>query len=219
VNIRDIWYSWYSLPALNWSFVGSVFAACTFNFDPRAVTCAYFDFGNLAWGWCAITSLGWFDADQGGHLILWDVKLIICFPPGSTILMPSAIIRHSNIPVQPHEKHFSFVQYTAGGLFQWIRNGYMTDEDFLKNSMMVEKVSREKAAETRWEEGVQMFSSIDNIDNSIFISLINLNECRLEQAWLSNRSYCEHTSNVSADGLSATSKYSCKGKLLTSTFC
>jgi hypothetical protein len=77
--------------------------------------------------------------------------------------MPSAIIRHSNIPVQLHEKHFSFVQYTAGGLFRWIHNGYMTDEDFLKNSMMVEKASREKAVETRWEEGVQMFSSIDDL--------------------------------------------------------
>jgi hypothetical protein len=150
-------------PALNWPFMESVFAACTFNFGPRAVTCAHLDFGNLAWGWCAITSLGWFDADRGGHLILWDLKLIIRFPPGSTILMPSAIIRHSNIPVQLHEKHFSFVQYTAGGLFRWIRNGYMTDEDFLKNSTMVEKASREKAAETRWEEGVQMFSSIDDL--------------------------------------------------------
>ncbi|KAJ7903758.1 hypothetical protein B0H14DRAFT_2328860, partial [Mycena olivaceomarginata] len=150
-------------PTLNWPFVGSVFAACTFNFGPRAVTCAHLDFGNLAWGWCAIMSLGWFDADRGGHLILWDLKLIICFPPGSTILMPSAIIQHSNIPVQPHEKHFSFVQYTAGRLFRWIRNGYMTDEDFLKNSTMVEKVSREKAAEIRWEERVQMFSSIDDL--------------------------------------------------------
>ncbi|KAJ7803383.1 hypothetical protein B0H14DRAFT_2613401 [Mycena olivaceomarginata] len=51
-------------------------------------------------------------------------------------LSPQRSIRHSNIPVQPHEKQFSFVQYTAGGLFRWIRNGYMTDEDFLKKSTM-----------------------------------------------------------------------------------
>ncbi|KAJ7330276.1 hypothetical protein DFH08DRAFT_966845 [Mycena albidolilacea] len=150
-------------PALNWPFVDSIFAACTFNFGPRAITCPHLDFGNLAWGWCAITSLGWFDPDRGGHLILWDLKLIIRFPPGSTILIPSAIIRHSNIPVQPHEKCFSFVQYTAGELFRWIRNGYMTDEDFERTATAAEKEARATEATTRWEEGVSMFSSIDEL--------------------------------------------------------
>jgi hypothetical protein len=150
-------------PALKWPFVDSVFAACTFNFGPRAVTCLHLDFGNLAWGWCSIMSLGWFDADRGGHLILWDLKLIIQFPAGSTILIPSAIIRHSNIPVQPDEKQFSFVQYMAGGLFRWIRNGYMTDEDFLSKSTVGSKVARDLEATTRWEDGVQMFSIIDDL--------------------------------------------------------
>ncbi|KAF8217889.1 hypothetical protein K438DRAFT_13693 [Mycena galopus ATCC 62051] len=63
--------------ALCWPFVGSVFAACTFNFGPRAATCPHLDFRNLAWSWCAITALGWFDADLEGHIILWDLKLII----------------------------------------------------------------------------------------------------------------------------------------------
>ncbi|KAJ7747084.1 hypothetical protein B0H14DRAFT_2636825 [Mycena olivaceomarginata] len=107
-------------PALKWPFVNSVFAACTFNFGPRAVT--------------------------------W-----------STILIPSAIIRHSNIPVQPDEKRFSFVQYTAGGLFRWIRNGYMTDEDFLSKSTVGSKVARDLEATTCWEDGVQMFSIIDDL--------------------------------------------------------
>ncbi|KAJ7846840.1 hypothetical protein B0H14DRAFT_3677681 [Mycena olivaceomarginata] len=137
--------------------------ACRVELCAQAVTCSHLDFGNLAWGWCSITSLGWFDADRGGHLILWDLKLIIHFPPGATILIPSAIIRHSNIPVQPHEKRFSFVQYTAGGLFRWIRNGYMTDEDFLKKSTMESREARDAEAETRWEEGVKMFSIIDDL--------------------------------------------------------
>ncbi|KAJ7867430.1 hypothetical protein B0H13DRAFT_1897575 [Mycena leptocephala] len=46
------------------------------------------------------------------------------------ILIPSAIIRHSNVPVGLHERRFSFTQYTAGGLFRWIRNGFKTDEAF-----------------------------------------------------------------------------------------
>ncbi|KAF8157568.1 hypothetical protein K438DRAFT_1861462 [Mycena galopus ATCC 62051] len=123
--------------ALRWPFLGSVFAACTFNFGPRAITY------------------------RGGHLILWDLKLIVRFPPGATILIPSAIIQHSNIPVQAHEKRFSFVQYSAGGLFRWIRNGFMTDEDFERNATKEEKDRRTAEAATRWQEGVGMFSIID----------------------------------------------------------
>lgn len=112
--------------SLRRNFPGSVFAACTFNFGPRTVCASHIDFANLAWGWCAITALGNFDPDLGGHLILWDLRLVIRFPPGSTILIPSALIRHSNVPIQAHEYRGSFVQYTAGGLFRWIRNGFQT---------------------------------------------------------------------------------------------
>ncbi|KAK6977269.1 hypothetical protein R3P38DRAFT_2582101 [Favolaschia claudopus] len=143
--------------ALNWPFLGSVFAACTFNLGPRASTRVHLDFGNLAWGWCAITALGWYDPDKGGHLILWDLKLIIRFPPGSTILIPSAILRHSNVPVGINEKRFSFTQYTAGGLFRWIRNGFQTDAAYELNATSEDKAARKAEAKTRWQTGVDMF--------------------------------------------------------------
>ncbi|KAJ7803508.1 hypothetical protein B0H14DRAFT_2275151, partial [Mycena olivaceomarginata] len=108
------------------NFPGSVFAACTFNFGLRTICAPHLDFANLAWGWCAITALGDFDPDLGGHLILWDLRMVIRFPPGSTILIPSALIRHSNVPIRAHEYRGSFVQYTAGGLFRWVRNGFRT---------------------------------------------------------------------------------------------
>ncbi|KAJ7687980.1 hypothetical protein B0H14DRAFT_2653532 [Mycena olivaceomarginata] len=66
-----------SQQSLVWKFVGSVFAACTFNFGPHTITVPHLDFGNLSWGWCAITALGHFNPDLGGHLVLWDLKLII----------------------------------------------------------------------------------------------------------------------------------------------
>jgi hypothetical protein len=55
----------------------SVFAACTFNFGPNTVTLPHVDAANLAWGWCAITALGMFDPDLGGHLILWRILLAL----------------------------------------------------------------------------------------------------------------------------------------------
>ncbi|KAF8184123.1 hypothetical protein K438DRAFT_1766566 [Mycena galopus ATCC 62051] len=152
-----------ALSHLRWNFPDTVFAACTFNFGPRVITCPHLDFANLSWGWCAVTALGKFDPDMGGHLILWDFRLVIRFPLGSTILLPSAIIRHSNVPVGVHETRSSFVQYTAGGIFRWIRNGFMTDDDFELRVSSAEKAARAAEAETRWEEGLKMFSTIDEL--------------------------------------------------------
>lgn len=149
--------------SLRWNFAGSVFAACTFNFGPQVFTAPHVDFANLAWGWCAITALGTFDPNLGGHLILWDLKLVIRFPPGSTILLPSALITHSNVPIQAHEHRSSFTQYTAGGLFRWVRNGFRTDEDFECTASKEERQSKEAEHSRRWEDGVNMFSNIDDL--------------------------------------------------------
>ncbi|KAJ6461714.1 hypothetical protein C8R45DRAFT_941106 [Mycena sanguinolenta] len=129
-------------PSIRPNFVGSVFAACTFNFGPGAICAPHLDFANLAWGWCAITALGDFDPDVSGHLILWDLRLVIYFPLGSTILLPSAIVRHSNVPIHGHERRCSFVQYTAGGLFCWVRNGFKTDEVWIAGASRAEKAER-----------------------------------------------------------------------------
>ncbi|KAJ7078691.1 hypothetical protein B0H15DRAFT_954372 [Mycena belliarum] len=116
-------------PALrrNFEWRFSAFAAATLNFGPMTVTLPHIDGLNLAWGWCAITALGSFNPDLGGHLVLWDLKLIIRFPPGSTILIPSAILRHSNVVIQPGEQRYSFTQFTAAGLFRWVDNGFKSD--------------------------------------------------------------------------------------------
>ncbi|KAJ7701529.1 hypothetical protein B0H17DRAFT_1195310 [Mycena rosella] len=144
-------------PSLRWNFARSVFAACTFNFGPHAITVPHLDFGNLSWGWCAITALGDFDPDLGGHLILWDLRLAIQFLPGSTILILSAIVCHSNLPVSTHERRYSFTQYTAGGLFRWIRNGYKTDEAFEKSATQAERAGWAAEDLKRWEEGIAMY--------------------------------------------------------------
>jgi hypothetical protein len=150
-------------PSLRPNFAGSVFAACTFNFGPRAVCAPHLDFANLAWGWCAIMALGNFDPDLGSHLILWDLGLVIRFPPGSTILIPSALIRHSNVPIRAHEERSSFVQYTAGGLFRWVRNGFKTSAAWYSSASSTEKAEREAEDKMRWEQGLGMLSVIDDL--------------------------------------------------------
>ncbi|KAJ7742924.1 hypothetical protein DFH07DRAFT_890801 [Mycena maculata] len=137
----------------------SVFMACTFNFGPSTVTLPHVDAANLARGWCAITALGCFNPDIGGQLVLWhvDLNLIIRFPPGSTIIIPSALLRHSNISVQQGETRYSFTQFTAGGLFRWVYNGSCTDKAFYLSATAVQIEQREADRAQRWESGLKMF--------------------------------------------------------------
>ncbi|KAJ7479920.1 hypothetical protein FB451DRAFT_1031381 [Mycena latifolia] len=144
------------------AFVGIILINSAIVFGPHAITVHHLDFGNLSWGWCVITALGWFDPDLGSHLILWALKLIIHFPPGSTILIPSAISCHSNVPIGRDEIRYSFTQYTAGGLFRWIRNGFKTDEVFELTATHGEKRAHAQEAKGRWCEGVTMYSTVDN---------------------------------------------------------
>ena len=91
-------------------FRNSVFPATTFNLGPKVETVEHYDSKNKAEGWIVVTALGEFDPKTGGHLIMRELGLVVQFPPGSTILFPSAIVRHGNIPVQPHETRASFTQ-------------------------------------------------------------------------------------------------------------
>jgi hypothetical protein len=111
-------------------------------------------------GWCSLTSLGPFDPKQGGHIILWDLGLVVEFPPGSTIFVPSAIIAHSNVPIRPEERRYSFTQYFAGGILRYIANGFRTEEEFLAQASKEEKVQREADRVGRWKRGLDMFPKL-----------------------------------------------------------
>ncbi|KAJ6486642.1 hypothetical protein C8R45DRAFT_827956 [Mycena sanguinolenta] len=106
-----------ALPHHRRPFPNSVFSCAAFNFGPRVCTFKHRDVCNLPFSWCAIQSLGNFDATAGGHLVLWDANLVVEFPAGALILLPSATIAHSNVPVREHEEHISFTQFTANNLF------------------------------------------------------------------------------------------------------
>jgi hypothetical protein len=122
---------------------------------------------NLPFGWCAITALGNFDPTLGGHLVLWDLKLVIEFPPGSTILIPSATLRHSNVAIRQGETRYSFTQYTAGGLFRWVDNGFQcaaSRASGLTKGQMKEHIRREdRQGIERWQMGINLFSTLNDL--------------------------------------------------------
>lgn len=143
-------------------FDGGVWPAVSFNFPPNAYTKIHTDAGNKANGMCPIFSLGNFDPTRGGHLVLPDLKLIIEFPPGSLIFIPSATLRHGNIRIRPGESRTSWTQYAAGGLFRWMRYGRCGWEDVKKSNKALadEEIA---ARHDAWKEALEYFPTIDSI--------------------------------------------------------
>ncbi|KAK0467697.1 uncharacterized protein EV420DRAFT_1616587 [Desarmillaria tabescens] len=142
------------------NFANSIFCVCTFNFGPKTATFEHTDSGNLPFGWCSVTALGHFNPKQGGHLILWDLKLVIEFPPGSTILFPSAILRHSNTPIGCGETRYSFTQYMSGGLFRWVDQGLQLSEDYWSQLSDAEHDAALRTRAGRWAMGLGLYASM-----------------------------------------------------------
>ncbi|KAI9068801.1 hypothetical protein FKP32DRAFT_1560975, partial [Trametes sanguinea] len=141
------------------NFPNNVFGAATFNLGPSTISRPHTDHLNLPWGWCAITAVGSFDPTRGGHIILHELRKIIEFPAGSTILIPSAILRHSNTPISTGERRYSFTQYSAGGLFRWVACGFKP----AKARPRVAAKEAEREGIDRWKRGVGMLSLWDEL--------------------------------------------------------
>jgi hypothetical protein len=75
-------------PYLEWNFHNSIFVATTFNLGPTTITLDYTDNGNFTSGMCCITVVGNFNPVLRGHLILFNLGLIIQFLLDATKLIP-----------------------------------------------------------------------------------------------------------------------------------
>ncbi|KAL1674014.1 hypothetical protein EV122DRAFT_282434 [Schizophyllum commune] len=151
------------LPDIHFNFPTTVWAAVTINFGPRTISLRHRDYANLAWGWCPITALGRFNPDAGGHLILWDLGLVIRFPPGSTIAIPSGLLTHSNTAVGARETRYSVTQYTAGAIFRWVDQGYQTKEEAMGKMTAAERKDFDAREKRRFADGINMYSTLDEL--------------------------------------------------------
>ncbi|KAI9068915.1 hypothetical protein FKP32DRAFT_1587310 [Trametes sanguinea] len=153
-------------PSLRRPFANSLYPAASFNFGPETVCLEHTDAQNDPCNWCHITALGDYNPDQGGHLVLFDLGLIVRFPPGSSILIPSAIMRHGNIDIREGEKRMSFTQYCAGGLMRWVECGFRTVEDFAAQDPEGSRVF-EESLEARVEKCVRLFSTLESLPHDL----------------------------------------------------
>ncbi|KAJ7038749.1 hypothetical protein C8F04DRAFT_950910, partial [Mycena alexandri] len=97
-------------PTLTPPFPG-VFTTATFGVGPRIVGDVQHP-GAAPWCWIALTALGSFDPERGGHIIFWDLGRVLQFPPGATILMPS-LLRYTIADIQEGETRYSLTRYLA----------------------------------------------------------------------------------------------------------
>lgn len=151
----------------------------TFNLGKCVATKKHVDSQNCPFGWCIVTALGNFDATKGGHIILWDLGIILEFPAGACVCLPSAIITHSNIPTGKGETRMSFTQYCSGEIFRHIENGFRTDKALVHDDPLI-FLFRQRERETRIEKGYAMFSKMEDLVENVkwqvwkYIQIYNL---------------------------------------------
>lgn len=143
------------------------FAACTVNFGPQTVLKLHRDFKNLVFGWCLVFVLGNFDHTRGGHLILWELKLLIELAPGDMVFLPSGCITHGNIPLAgADEKRYSVTWYSSGYLFRWIRAGFVNSKLWkAKDGKDFKEWYKKANAKERWSRGWNLFQSLTDLWN------------------------------------------------------
>lgn len=149
-------------PTLRQVFPESVFPACHFNVGSTTVCVQHVDQSNYAGGGCPVTCGGSFDYKLGGHLILYDLKLVIEFPAGSTIIIPSACVSHGNTAIQPGETRVSFTQFCAGGLIRWVRYGFQSMLSCAVTNPAL-KLKLELGAAARWVRAAGRFSKVQQL--------------------------------------------------------
>jgi hypothetical protein len=142
-------------------FLNSVWPAATWNMPPKSCACDHRDSGNSPCIPCSITALGRFDPDRSAALILFDLHLIIRFPPGSTILICSGGMRHANTAIHEDDVRGSFIQYCAGGLSRHIDYGYRSG-DAVPDNVVCALAAR---SEERWADSLKLFSTPASLDS------------------------------------------------------
>lgn len=150
-------------PELCLPFAKSVFMATTINLGDKVVTTRHRDQANLPNGLCAVMSLGSYNHKLGGHLVLHELKLILEFPPGWIIFLPSASITHSNIGISDNEWRSSITYYTAGGLFRWVAYGFQGEKKL--DPEQLQRIKEQSS--TRWNYGIDLFSKSEELREDI----------------------------------------------------
>lgn len=96
-------------------------------------------------------------------MVLLDFNLIIEFPPGSTILLPSSVVRHGNTPIAENETRYSFTMFVPGPLLRSAQHNFRPKRRLSKR----EKDRLYGEGNERWLEALDMFSKVHELEEDI----------------------------------------------------
>ena len=115
-------------------------------------------------GWCSLTAGGDFDPHTGGHLFLPQARLIVEFPPGATVLIPSTLV-YGIVPVPRGQTRYTFAQYTPVDVVRYIDNGYRTRRDVFRET--TSDLTRDDASKSlmRLQDDLKLLSCFDELHN------------------------------------------------------
>lgn len=151
-------------PSLVPNFSNSIYPAITFNCGPTTSCLEHADHGNAANMLCAISSAGTYNPRTGGHMVIYPLKKFWQFPPGSTILIPSATVAHGNTPTHAGETRFSITQYCSGGLLRWVEYGFRSVKALLAQPGGAQaKRDIDGDPGSRWAWALSLFSTFDEL--------------------------------------------------------
>ncbi|KAG9044754.1 hypothetical protein FS837_007578 [Tulasnella sp. UAMH 9824] len=149
------------------SGVNLPFASLTANLGPQTVCEKHRDVKNRAnGGVCAVKTLGKYDWQRGGHIVLHELGLVVEMKPGDVLFFPSAVITHSTIPIFDSETRYSLVWYSAGGLFCWKDANFQTHTDWKWHSPE-EYRKHKKGGERRWNDGWKKFATLSQLSAKV----------------------------------------------------
>ncbi|KAJ3913716.1 hypothetical protein F5877DRAFT_51850 [Lentinula edodes] len=136
-------------------FKDCCYAASQLNFS-RAATDPHLDFMNAFFLCCSIWNGGRFDYKRGGQFIMWSLGIVVEFPPGAGILVPSASVTHANVPIGPEEHRHSVTFFTAARILCWYFNGFMNDNQFLAQASEMQREDWGRYRADLWKFGLDM---------------------------------------------------------------
>lgn len=93
--------------------------------------------------------------------MLYDLQLIVEFPSGWTVHVPSATLQHGNTCIQKGERRYSITQYIPGSLLRWMRHKFRLAKDVPDE----ERAELDGTTEDRIRQAWSLFSKFDELES------------------------------------------------------
>ncbi|KAJ7082830.1 hypothetical protein C8R43DRAFT_886434, partial [Mycena crocata] len=111
----------------------------------------------------AITSVGFYDHEGGGHIEFWDDQISVELAPGATIIFPAGSKRFSFLPVGRREKRYLVRQFCNAGVLRWLDKGGRNDGEFDRSASVQQKEAWEAKRAARGEKYAKLYSKLDEV--------------------------------------------------------